>query len=291
MAVLVTGIVSFDIMTPQQSATASITPVVLPTYVSATTNSSGTEVALTFSAPLSSTTAPASAFTVLVDGQEVTVSNPVVSGSKVTLTVSPAIEKNAGSVSVSYDAPASSASTSNLAVQDTLGIDAATFGPVLVTNASIVDTRAPRFVAAMTADALGSAISLLYDETLGTPVPLNTAYTVMNGGAQVNVTSVSIVGSKVLLKLASNVDVANTVTVAYLAPTVNNSSAVNAAIQDATGNDSATLTAQTVTGPRAIELVNGGSSLVASSRDGQVINLKLQTPVADVGSLTQSNTQ
>jgi CshA-type fibril repeat protein len=266
-------------------------PVVLPTYVSAATNSSGTELALTFSAPLSSTTAPASAFTVFVDGQAVTVSNPVVSGSKVTLTVSPAIERNAGSVSVSYDAPASSASTSNLAVQDTLGIDAATFGPVLVTNASIVDTQAPRFVAAMTADALGSAISLLYDETLGTPVPLNAAYTVINGGSQVNVTSVSIVGSKVLLKLASNVDVANTVTVAYLAPTANNASTTNAAIQDATGNDSATVTAKTVTGPRAIELVNGGSSLVASSRDGQVINLKLQTPVADVGSLTQSITQ
>ena len=209
-----------------------------PSFVSAATNTAGTEITLTYSEALSATTAGTSDFTVLVGGVSRSVSSVAVSGSTAVLTLSSAV--GAGqSVSVAYSQPAGSD-----AVKDSAGNKAASLVATSVTNNSTVDQTAPTLVSAST-DVAGRKITLTYSETLGGTMAPKGAFAVTVGGVSCSIDSAIRSGSTVELTLAScSIASGQEVTVAYTDPSVSNDSW---AVQDAAGNDAATLAATSVT--------------------------------------------
>ena len=109
-----------------------------PTLRSATANTAGTQVTLTFNEPLNATTAVASDFAVSVGTVAKTVSSISVSGSTVILTLgTPA--SNGSVISVAYTAPTPNSATSNSAIQDIAGNDAISF----TTTATVPSAPAP----------------------------------------------------------------------------------------------------------------------------------------------------
>ena len=109
-----------------------------PTLRSATANTAGTQVTLTFNEPLNATTAVASDFAVSVGTVAKTVSSISVSGSTVILTLgTPA--SNGSVISVAYTAPTPNSATSNSAIQDLAGNDAISF----TTTATVPSAPAP----------------------------------------------------------------------------------------------------------------------------------------------------
>ncbi|MFW2098683.1 SwmB domain-containing protein, partial [Acinetobacter sp. ULE_I057] len=132
------------------------------------------------------------------------------------------------------------------AIQDAAGNDAATLPATAVDNGSIIpggDSTAPTFESAAV-DTTGTLLTLTYDEALD-PLhpPVAGDFTVTANGQAVAIISVEIVGNNVVLTLGSPVTVGQTVEVGYTDPTTGND--VNA-IQDAAGNDAATLPATAV---------------------------------------------
>jgi hypothetical protein len=107
----------------------------VPTFSSAATNTSGTQIIMTFSEALSATTAATSSFTATLAGSNMTVSTATVSGSTIVLSVSPTI-KVGQSVTIAYTDP--SGSNDANAVQDIGGNDAATVSSTSVSNLSTV---------------------------------------------------------------------------------------------------------------------------------------------------------
>jgi uncharacterized repeat protein (TIGR02059 family) len=106
-----------------------------PSFSSASTNSAGTQVILTYGEALSSTAPSTSTFSVIVEGSSVTVSTVTTSGSTVIVTVTPAI-KSAQVVTVAYTDPTSGNDVN--AVQDLGGNDGTTLASTSVTNISTV---------------------------------------------------------------------------------------------------------------------------------------------------------
>jgi hypothetical protein len=97
-----------------------------PTVVSSSMNSAGTQMSVTMSETLNTTTAATSDYAVTVGGTSLTVSSVTISGSTVVLTISPAAQSGS-TVNVSYTAPVTNVATSNAALQDTVGNDAVSF--------------------------------------------------------------------------------------------------------------------------------------------------------------------
>jgi hypothetical protein len=109
-----------------------------PTLRSATANTAGTQVTLSFNEPLNATTAVAGDFSVSVGTVAKTVSSISVSGSTVILTFgTPAGTGDV--ISVAYTAPTPNSATSNSAIQDIAGNDAASF----TTAATVPSVPAP----------------------------------------------------------------------------------------------------------------------------------------------------
>ncbi|WP_288024354.1 Ig-like domain-containing protein [Thauera sp.] len=113
-----------------------------PALVWAGTNGSGTQVVLTFSETLSTSTASASAFVVLVDGEAVTVTAVDVNGVRVVLTLDEADTVGSGqTVTVGYTDPTTGDDAA--AVQDLAGNDLPMLGaPFAVVN-NVGDTTPP----------------------------------------------------------------------------------------------------------------------------------------------------
>ena len=105
-----------------------------PVFQSASTNSSGTKVILTYNEALSSTTAPTSAFAVVVNSSAATVSAAARGSntSTIELTLSAAITTGQ-TVTVAYTDP-SGANDANAIQGDASGQDAASFTATAVTN-------------------------------------------------------------------------------------------------------------------------------------------------------------
>jgi uncharacterized repeat protein (TIGR02059 family) len=106
-----------------------------PTFSSAATNTSGSQIILTFSEALSATTAATSTFAATLAGSNMTVSTASVSGSTIVLGVSPTI-KVGQNVTIAYTDPSGSNDTNS--VQDVGGNDAASVGATAVSNLSTV---------------------------------------------------------------------------------------------------------------------------------------------------------
>ena len=207
---------------------ATVNPAVLGT--------NGLDLTLTFDESLSSTTAAISNYKVTVDGKTVTVSSRTVSGTTLKLTLATPISSDQ-TVLVSYTAPSPlDSATTNLAIQDTSGNDAATFtNQTVQNNSSLGPDKTPPNFSSMTIS--GSQVTLTFDETLATSPALNkSAFTVFVDETARTPTTAVVSGSTVVLTFASAIPSTAVVTAAYEAPAVNASTA-NVAVQDLNGND------------------------------------------------------
>ncbi len=216
-----------------------------PTFTRAATSVDGLKVILTYKEALNATTAAKTAFAVKVAGVAATVSSVAVNGSTLELTLATAIGQGQA-VTVGYTAPLASAATSNAAVQDSAGNDAATLAATTsVTNISTaaLDKTAPTFTSAATS-ADGLKLILTYNEALHATTAAITAFAVKVGGAAATVNSVAVNGSTVELTLATAIGQGQAVTVGYTAPLASAATS-NAAVQDSAGNDAAALVATT----------------------------------------------
>ena len=210
---------------------------IAPVLQSATTNANGTKIILTYDELLGLTVPTAKAFVVTVAGKAVTVSSVAAVDSTIELTLSSLI-KSSQVITVTYTSPKPSALISNAAIQDESGNDAIKFSKFSVENISAVpapDTTAPILQGAMTS-VDGTQIALFFDEVLGIVTAPKKSFSVAIGKTKIGVTNVSIVGSLVILDLASTIAGGQPVVVSYAAP---KKSALisNAAIQDESGND------------------------------------------------------
>jgi uncharacterized repeat protein (TIGR02059 family) len=104
-----------------------------PTFSAAATSTDGTKVILTYNEALSSTTAAAADFTVMVDGSTASISSVTTFSSTVELTLSQGITSGQ-TVTVNYTDPSSGDNTN--AIQDSVGNDADSLSNTVVTNNS-----------------------------------------------------------------------------------------------------------------------------------------------------------
>ena len=249
-----------------------------PLLTQATVN--GSTLVLTYNEALDGASVPAAgAFVVTADGSAITVNGVSVAGSTVTLTLAAAVEAGQ-TVTLDYTAGTNS-------IQDAAGNDAATPPAQPVTNntGGTTDVTPPLLTGAA---VNGSTLVLTYNEPLdGASVPAAGAFAVTADGNAITVNGVSVGGSTVTLTLATAVEANQAVTLAYTAGTN--------PIQDAAGNDTATLPAQPVTNNTGSGGGGGGggdgtsqtvpdapTNLVAEATDGAV-TLRWDAPEEDGG--------
>jgi len=227
-----------DAVTLTARSVTNVADLTSPILQSGAVDAAGTSLTLTYDEALGSTTAAASTFTVNVAGSARTVSGVAVSGSTVVLTLASAVGQGQA-VTVAYAAPASSALTTNNAIQDSSGNDAVSFTStaITVTNSSTVDQTAP-VLQSGAVNTAGTTLTLTYSEALGSTTAAASAFTVNVGGSARTVSSAAVSGSTVVLTLASAIQLGEAVSVAYVAPTPNSATSNNA-IQDSVGNDAA----------------------------------------------------
>ena len=199
-----------------------------PTLSSATVN--GVSLVLTYNEALDTGSTPAATdYTVTVARSQRDIVAVAISGSAVTLTLSPAVT-DGQAVTVSYTAGTNP-------VQDAAGNDAAALSNQTVTN-NTPDTTAPTLT---TAAVNGASLVLTYNEALDTgSTPAATDYTVTVAGSQRTVSDVAIRGSAVTLTLSPAVTDGQAVTVSYTVPGAT-------PVQDRSRNDAAALADQIVT--------------------------------------------
>lgn len=184
----------------------SSTPTTKPAVTDAEVD--GTTLTITFDLPLIAV-APASAFT--IDGQSgVTVTNSTFAGSVVTLTLAPAVSSGS-TITVSYVMPNGPPRIEGRNIED-----AKSFSNQSVTNNTVAPL--PEFSsAAVSADGstLTITFSLALDESADN-LPATSTFSLSGTSAQI--ASVSIDGSTVSLALNPPVDVGETITLCYTAP-------------------------------------------------------------------------
>ena len=209
-----------------------------PRFVRAVMSSDGNSVVLTYDEVLDETNRPATTtFAVVVAGQSAGLSSVDVNGRAVSVSLNNSVASGAD-VRLSYTDP-TSGNDSN-AIQDRAGKDAASLVNQTVTNdSSVTDDTAPSFVSAETSTD-GIKIILTFNENLDSQNKPGTGdFTVTVQGEQRGVSTVTVNGMTVELGLDTAITSEQTVVVIYTDPTagVNDRNA----IQDAAGNDAASL--------------------------------------------------
>jgi uncharacterized repeat protein (TIGR02059 family) len=244
-----------------------------PIFTSAVTNTAGTLLTLTYDETLISTTAPASAYTVTIDGVDFQPSAVAISGNTVQLTMGTAVEFGK-TVTVSYNAPTPNDLASNSAVQDSSGNDSISLSNAAVSNFSTAgpDVTPPTL---STISASGTTVTLTFNETLGSVTADSSRYTVFVGNDPVTVSAALVSGSTVVLTLASSVPSGELVSVTYAAPT-SNSVTSNTAIQDYAGNDAASFSGNNRTTSTAWSWVAGSPSNNTSCTGSRYANSERQ---------------
>jgi uncharacterized repeat protein (TIGR02059 family) len=226
------------------SASAAVTPVVNPIFLTASVNTAGTYVTLTYNKPLAATTAPTTAFTVNSGGSTNAVTSVSVSGSTVILGLTRTVGIGQ-TVTVAYAAPTADGATTNSAIQNLAGDDAFALSTTAIPNNSVADVTLPTYVSSAT-NIGGTTIVLTYSEALAAATAPSSAFTVLVDGAPATVGSVSVSGDKVTLGVSPSILSGQVVSVAYAAPTAS-ASTTNPAVQDVSGLDAAALAASSVT--------------------------------------------
>jgi len=206
-----------------------------------------------------------------------TVSSVVVNAAAKTVTLTLAAPvTNGESVTVAYTDP--TAGNDAKAIQDAAGNDAATLAATTVTNNTPVpaDTTPPIFASAA---VNGSSLVMTYTEATTLEAANITAASAfaVNGASSGSHTVSSVVvnaaAKTVTLTLAAPVTNGESVTVAYTDPTAGNDAK---AIQDAAGNDAATLAATTVTNNTPVptnHAPTGSVTITGTTTQGQILTV------------------
>ena len=241
-----------------------------PRFVRAAMSSNGAKITLTYDEVLDDTNRPSTGdFAVTVAGQAADVSSVNVSGRAVLVGLDSAVTAGQD-VKVTYTDPSTDNDAN--AIQDPAGNDAVTLTNQSVANTSTVpDERAPEFdTAAVSSDGL--TLTLTYDENLDSgngPVPAD--FVVSVEGERRPVSTVTVSGTDVALRLASVITSYLTVAVTYTDPTVGVDD--TKAIQDLAGNDAASLSWPVVNGSGIHDTTAPGFVRAVMSSDGGTITL------------------
>jgi uncharacterized repeat protein (TIGR02059 family) len=182
--------------------------------------------------------------------------------------------QGSAAVTVAYSAPSASNLTTNNAVQDTAGNDAASLAATAVTNNSTEGP--PRLVSAVVASN-GSQVTLTWSETLGNnSYATGSLFTILVNGSPVSYGGMgySSPGSSFTVNISPTITSNQTVTVSYAAPTSNNATS-NIAVQDSAGNDALAFTNTAVTNSSAIAGDTTAPTLTSASLNtsGTVLSL------------------
>ena len=251
-----------------------------PTLQYAIVNASS--LVLTFSEALNSQagfTPLPSAFAVRVSGSAVSVTQAVVSGSTVTLSLATAVDYGAA-VSLSYTDL--SASNDVAVVQDLAGNDAASFSNINVLN-NTPDSAAPTL---LSATVTGNQLTLLFSETLNSNsgyLPALTNMTVNAAGVAVGIVSGSLNGSTATLTLSNAVNADDYVTFNYSAP---NNASNTQAFQDLSGNGLLSIANFSVSNLTGVDLTP--PSFVSAEVNGNTLSLTFSEALVSTASFTPS---
>jgi uncharacterized repeat protein (TIGR02059 family) len=203
-----------------------------PTFESGAVNTSGSLV-VTYSEALAAPAPATSTIVVTIGGTAVTVSSVSLVGSTIVVVTSPVIQ--AGDVVTFRYADPTAGDDAN-AIQDAAGNDVASSSSAYSvpggSNASTVDQTSPTFVSGAV-NTSGSLV-VTYNEALAAPAPATSTIVVTIGGATVTVSSVSLVGSTIVVVTSPVIQAGDVVTFRYTDPTTGDDAN---AIQDAAGND------------------------------------------------------
>jgi len=235
-----------------------------PLFSSAYTSTDGTKIILSFNEMLSTTTAATSQFTVNVNGGAAVINSVAVANERIELTLASPVSIGQ-SITVKYLDP-TIVNNAN-AVQDRSGNDAVSIVTTSVSNL-VPDTTAPAYLSAATS-ADGTKVVLTYNETLSATTAALAQFAVQVAGATRSISSVAVSGSTVQLTLSSAITYGQSVTVAYSDPSASNDTS---ALQDASGNDAATLAATAVTNA-VIDVTAPTFISASSSSDGNKVIL------------------
>ena len=233
-------------------------------------SSNGGTLTLTYDEVLDDTDRPSTGdFAVTVAGQAADVSSVNVSGRAVLVGLDSAVTAGQD-VKVTYTDPSTDNDAN--AIQDPAGNDAVTLTNQSVANSSTVpDERAPEFSSAEVSSD-GLTLTLTYDENLDSGNgPATADFVVSVEGERRTVSTVTVSGTDVALRMASVITSFLNVAVTYTDPTVG----VNdtKAIQDLAGNDAASLSWPVVNGSGIHDNTPPGFVRAVMSSDGGTITL------------------
>ena len=240
----------------------------------------GNSLVLTFSEALNSQaefTPVPSAFAVRVAGSTVSVTQAVVSGATVTLSLATAVDY-AAAVSLSYTDL--SASNDVAVVQDLAGNDAASFSDINVVN-NTPNTTAPSL---LSATVNGNQLVLLFDDSLNNNagyLPPLTSMSVNAAGVAVGIVSGSLNGDTATLTLSRAVNADDYVTFNYSAPA---SSSSKQAFQDWSGNPLLSIANFSVSNLTSVDLTP--PSVVSAAVNGNTLSLTFSEALASTASFT-----
>ena len=207
--------------------TSPVIPVYQSSFVENTTPSL---IEMTYNLNLANIVPAISAFTIMVNSVDRSVSSVAISGAKVLLTLASAVVYG-DVVTVVYNKPAINP------IKTTSGGEAASLSAQAVTNRVL--PVIPTYVSSAIENATPSVIEITFNLSLTNIVPAASAFLVnVNSVARI-VNSVAISGPKILLTLASQVVYGDVVNFAYTKPATN-------PLQTSSGGQAATLSAQTV---------------------------------------------
>ena len=240
----------------------------------------GNSLVLTFSETLNSQagfTPVPSAFAVRVAGSAVAVTQAVVSGATVTLSLATAVDY-AAAVSLSYTDL--SASNDVAVVQDLAGNDAASFSNINVVN-NTPNTTAPSLLSATVTE---NQLVLLFDDSLNNNagyLPPLTSMSVNAAGVAVGIVSGSLNGDTATLTLSRAVNPDDYVTFNYSAPA---SSSSTQAFQDWSGNPLLSIANFSVSNLTGLDLTP--PSFVSAEVNGNTLSLTFSESLASTASFT-----
>ena len=252
-----------------------------PTFSSASTNTAGTKVILTYNEALSATTAATSAFDVTTGGSSNSVTDATVSGSTVELTLTTTV-KNDEAVTVAYTDPSGSDDAN--AIQDSSGNDVVDLASTSVTNNSTVAGTAPTISSLSPADdatavATTSNIVLNFSEAVDVETGNIVIYKASDDSVveTIDVTSSQVTGTgSTQITINPSSDLAESTSYyVQIAATVFDDSSSNsyAGISDKTSLSFTTAdeTAPTITGPSGSE-AGASTSSVSINENGTAVN-------------------
>ena len=240
----------------------------------------GNSLVLTFSEALNGQaefTPLPSAFAVHVAGSTVSVTQAVVSGATVTLSLATAVDY-AAAVSLSYTDL--SASNDVAVVQDLAGNDAASFSNINVVN-NTPNTTAPSLLSATVTE---NQLVLLFDNPLNNNagyLPPLTSMSVNAAGVAVGIVSGSLNGDTATLTLSRAVNPDDYVTFNYSA---SGSSSSTQAFQDWSGNPLLSIANFSVKNLTGLDLTP--PSVVSAAVNGNTLSLTFSEALASTASFT-----